>query len=134
MDIALLEGIKDPFSRNYAVPFLISSENSKRALNIYRVFRKLSYVNQPGFFEAQKPRESQLFYFQKGRWLSAPDSRPFSCFREDGFFRFLRTIFRASKRALEEMEVNREESEQWKFKNQTNQTGIPIPHRTSRAD
>ena len=45
------------------MPFLISSENSKRALNIYRVFRKLSYMNQPGFFEAQKPRESRLFYF-----------------------------------------------------------------------
>ena len=70
------------------MPFLISSENSKRALNIYRVFRKLSYVNQPGFFEAQKPRESRLFCFQQGRWLSAPDSRPFSCFREDGFFVF----------------------------------------------
>ncbi len=45
--------------------FLIFSENSKRALNIYRVFRKLSYVNQPGFFEAQKPRESRLFLFSK---------------------------------------------------------------------
>lgn len=65
IDIALLEGIKAPFSRNYAVLFLIFSENSKRALNIYRVFRKLSYVNQPGFFEAQKPRESRLFLFSK---------------------------------------------------------------------
>ena len=60
------------------MPFLISSENSKRALNIYRVFRKLSYMNQPGFFEAQKPRESRLFYFQIGRCLAAPFPQPFS--------------------------------------------------------
>ena len=60
------------------MPFLISSENSKRALNIYRVFRKLSYVNQLGFFEVQKPRESRLFYFQIGRCLAAPFPQPFS--------------------------------------------------------
>ena len=32
-----------------AAPFLICSEISKRAQLIYRVFRKLSYVNLPGF-------------------------------------------------------------------------------------
>lgn len=116
------------------MPFLISSENSKRALNIYRVFRKLSYVNQPGFFEAQKPRESRLFCFEKGRWLSAPDSRPFSCFREDGFFRFLTQLFRAWKRVPEEMEVKSEESKPSKFQAKQNQTGIPFPHRASRTD
>ena len=68
--------------------FLISSENSKRALNIYRVFRKLSFVNQPGFLGRICLENPSFFYFQKGRWLSAPDSRPFSCFREDGFFVF----------------------------------------------
>lgn len=70
------------------MPFLISSENSKRALNIYRVFRKLSYVNQPGFFEAQKPRESRLFYFQKGRLPFGALFQPFSCFGRTAFFVF----------------------------------------------
>ena len=77
------------------------------------------------------------FWVLLGDYLALTFRRPFLAvllFWEDGFFRFLRTIFRASKRALEEMEVNREESEQWKFKNQTNQTGIPIPHRTFRTD
>lgn len=32
------------------------------------------------------------------------------------------------------MEVNREESEQWKFKNQTNHTRIPFPHGASCPD
>ena len=122
------------FLRNQAVPFFISSENSKRALNIYRVFRKLSYVNQPGFLRRRSLENPGFFYFQKGRWLSAPDFRPFSCFREDGFFRFLRTISRAWKRAPEEMEVNREKTEQWKYQTQTNQTRIPFPHGASRPD
>ena len=70
------------------MPFLISSEDSKRALNIYRVFRKLSYMNQPGFFEAQKPRESRLFYFQIGRCLASPFPQPFSFLGRTAFFVF----------------------------------------------
>ena len=70
------------------MPFLISRGIPKRALNIYRVFRKLSFVNQPGFLGRICLENPSFFYFQKGRWLSAPDSRPFSCFREDGFFVF----------------------------------------------
>ena len=71
----------------WAAPFLISGSISKRAQLFYRVFRKLSYANQPGFLGRISLENPGFFYFQKGRWLSAPDSRPFSCFREDGFFR-----------------------------------------------
>ena len=60
----------------------------KRALNIYRVFRKLSFVNQPGFLGRISLENPSFFYFQKGRWLSAPDVRPFFHLREDGFFVF----------------------------------------------
>ena len=61
-------------------------ENSKRALIFYRVFRKLSFVNQPGFLGRISLENPSFFYFQKGRWLSAPDVRPFFHLREDGFF------------------------------------------------
>ena len=56
------------------MPFLISRGIPKRALNIYRVFRKLSFVNQPGFLGRICLENPSFFYFQKGRWLSAPDS------------------------------------------------------------
>ena len=72
----------------WAAPFLISSEISKRAQLFYRVFRILSFENQPGILGRRSLENPGFFYFQKGRWLSAPDSRPFSCFREDGFFAF----------------------------------------------
>ena len=81
----------------WAAPFLISSEISKRAQLFYRVFRILSFENQPGILGRRSLENPGFFYFQKGRWLSAPDSRPFSCFREDGFFRFLTQLFRAWK-------------------------------------
>ena len=60
--------------RNWQRSFRFRTVFQKRSLLLYRVFRKLSFVNQPGFFEAQKPRESRLFYFQKGAYLSAPFS------------------------------------------------------------
>ena len=52
--------------------FLISSENSKRALNIYRVFRKLSYVNQPGFLGRGSPKNPGFFVLKKGAGCQPP--------------------------------------------------------------
>ena len=54
------------------MPFLISSENSKRALNIYRVFRKLSYVNQPGFLGRGSLKNPGFFVLKKGAGCLAP--------------------------------------------------------------
>ena len=54
------------------MPFLISSENSKRALNIYRVFRKLSYVNQPGFLGRGSPKNPGFFVLKKGAGCQPP--------------------------------------------------------------
>ena len=77
------------FPRNQAVPFLISSENSKRTLSIYRVFRKLSYVNQPEFLRRSSHRNSGFSYFQKGRLPFDALFQPFSCFGRTAFFVFL---------------------------------------------
>ena len=52
--------------------FLISSENSKRALNIYRVFRKLSYVNQPGFLRRRSLENPGFFVLKKGAGCQPP--------------------------------------------------------------
>ena len=56
----------------WAAPFLISGRISKRAQLFYRVFRKLSYVNQPVFLRRKSLEKPGFFDFQKGRWLSAP--------------------------------------------------------------
>lgn len=72
----------------WAAPFLISDRISKKAQLFYRVFRKLSCVNLPGFLWRSSHKNLGFFYFQKGRWLSVPFSQPFFCFREDGFFVF----------------------------------------------
>ena len=115
-------------------PFWFRTEFQKGHCFCYCVFRKLSYVNQPEFLWRSSHRNSGFFYFQKGRLPFGALFQPFSCFWEDGFFCFLRTLSCVSKRALEEMEVKIEESEQWKFQTQTNQTGIPFPYRSSRSD
>ena len=70
--MAFLGGVKAPFTRNQAVPFLVSSENSKRALNIYRVFKKLSYVNQPGFLGRGSPKNPGFFVLKKGAGCQPP--------------------------------------------------------------
>ena len=54
------------------MPFLISSGNSKRALNIYRVFRKLSFVNQPGFLRRRSLENPGFFIFKKGAGCQLP--------------------------------------------------------------
>ena len=74
--------------RNWQRSFRFRTVFQKRSLLLYRVFRKLSFVNQPGFFEAQKPRESRLFYFQKGRLPFGALFQPFSCFGRTAFFVF----------------------------------------------
>ena len=105
---SLFEQVQPDTTEILAAPFLISDRISKRAQLFYRVFRKLSYVNQPGFLWRSSAIRIPAFSFSK-RALTF--RRPFPAillFWEDGFFRFLRTLSCASKRALEEMEVNRE--------------------------
>ena len=99
----------------FAAPFLISDRISKRAQLFYRVFRKLSYVNQPGFLWRSCAIRIPAFSFSKRALPRSTLSSAVLLFREDGFFHFLRTISRASKRALGEMEVKIEESEQRKL-------------------
>ncbi|MGM9659931.1 MAG: hypothetical protein ACI3WQ_04990 [Faecousia sp.] len=41
------------------------------ALIFYRVFRKLSFVNPPGFLWFGSHKNPGFFIFKKGRWLSA---------------------------------------------------------------
>ena len=48
-----------------AAPFLISDRISKRAQLFYRVFRKLSYVNQPGFLWRSRTIRIPAFSFSK---------------------------------------------------------------------
>ena len=64
------------------------TQNIKKGADFLSSFQKVIICELAGIFGAQKSQESRLFCFEKGRWLSAPDSRPFSCFREDGFFVF----------------------------------------------
>ena len=57
--------------------------------SFYRVFRKLSYVNQPGFLWRNSRKNSGFFFFKKGTDLSAPFSQPFSFLGRTAFFIFL---------------------------------------------
>ena len=129
-----LELVQSDTTKIFAAPFLISSEISKRAQLFYRVFRKLSYVNLPGFFWRDSHKNPGFFFFKKGADLSAPfpSRSPFSGRTAFLFSKYI--LFRVWKRAPEEMEVNSEESEQSKFQAKQNQTGIPFPHRPSRPD
>ena len=54
------------------MPFLIFRGIPKRALNIYRVFRKLSYVNQPGFLGRGSPKNPGFFVLKKGAGCQPP--------------------------------------------------------------
>ena len=130
----LFEQAQPDTAKIFAAPFLVSDRISKRALLLLLRFQKIIICESAGIFVAQQPQKFRLFLFSK-RALTF--RRPFPAvllFWEDGFFRFLRTLFCASKRALEEMEVKIEESEQWKFQTKTNQTGIPFPYRPSHSD
>ena len=91
-------------------------------------------MNQPGFLWRSSAIRIPAFSFSKRALASSSRFAAVLLFWEDGFFHFLRTISRASKRALEEMEVRIEESEQSKFHAKQNQTGIPFPYGASRPD
>ena len=77
------------------MPFLISSENSKRALNIYRVFRKLSYVNQPGFL-GRGSLKNPGFFVLKMELAVSPRFQAVLLFQGGRLFRFL-TLSRFGK-------------------------------------
>ena len=128
----LFEQAQPDTAKIFAAPFLLSDRISKRALLLLLRFQKIIICESAGIFGSRKPQESRLFCFEKGRWVSAPDSRPFSCFREDGFFRFLIQLFRAWKRVPEETEVKSEESKPSKSQVKQNQTGIPFSYWPSR--
>ena len=58
--------------RDWAAPFLISEESWKRALILYRVFRKLSFLNLPGFLWREAIRIPAFFIFKKGAGFQLP--------------------------------------------------------------
>ena len=86
----LLNRISQIQRRYWQRPFWFRAVFQKGHSFLYRVFRKLSYVNFAGIFVAQQRHKNPgFFFFKKGADLSAPFSQPFSFFREDGFFVFL---------------------------------------------
>ena len=58
----------------WAAPFLISGSISKRAQLYYRVFRKLSFANQPGFLWLGSHKNPGFFIFKKGAGCQHPIS------------------------------------------------------------
>ena len=97
-----------------AAPFLLSDRISKRALLLLLRFQKIIICESAGIFVVQQRHKNPGFFFFK---KDAASQHPFpsrSPVLGGRLFCFLSIISRASKRALEEMEVNREESEQWK--------------------
>ena len=54
------------------MPFLISRGIPKRVPNIYRVFRKLSFANQPGFLGRISLENLSFFIFKKGAGCQPP--------------------------------------------------------------
>ena len=68
-----LEPFKSAKEAICAAPFLISDRISKRALLFYRVFRKLSFVNLPGFLWRDSHKKPGFFFFKKG----ADSQQPF---------------------------------------------------------
>ena len=128
-------GLYQPYAvRGWAAPFLISEEIWKRALILYRVFRKLSFGNLPGLSWREAIRIPAFSFSKKGAGFQLPIISRSSLCGKDGFFRFLTQLFRAWKRVPEEMEVKSEESKPSKSQVKQNQTGIPFPHRASRTD
>ena len=63
-------------------------ENSKRALIFYRVFRKLSFVNQPGFLGRISLENPGFFIFKKGAGSQLPVLGRSSVLGRTAFFVF----------------------------------------------
>ena len=61
----LFEQVQPDATEILAAPFLVSDRISKRAQLFYRVFRKLSYVNQPGFLWRSSAIRIPAFSFSK---------------------------------------------------------------------
>ena len=89
-------------------------QNFKKGTAFLESFQKIIICESAGIFVAQQRHKNPGFFFFK---KDAASQHPFpsrSPVLGGRLFCFLSIISRASKRALEEMEVNREESEQWK--------------------
>ena len=95
----LFEQVQPDTTKILAAPFLVSDRISKRAQLFQRVFRKLSYVNQPGFLWRSSAIRIPAFSFSKRALPRSTLSSAVLLFWEDGFFRFLTLLFRARKRA-----------------------------------
>ena len=109
---APFEQVQPDTTKIFAAPFLISDRVSKRALLFHRVFKRISYVNLPGFLWRSSAIRIPAFSFSK-RALPLSILFPAVLLVQGGrLFCFLSILSRASKRALEEMEVKNEESEQ----------------------
>ena len=61
----LFEQAQPDATKIFATPFLVSDRISKRAQLFQRVFRKLSYVNQPGFLWRSSTIRIPAFSFSK---------------------------------------------------------------------
>ena len=113
--------------RDWAAPFLFSEEIWKRALILYRVFRKLSFLNLPGFLWCEAIRIPAFFIFKKGAGSQRPIISRSSLSGKGGFFRFRSKLPASEKRAPENMEVKSEKSNE--FQTYENRPGIPWPYR-----
>ena len=114
----------------WAAPFLISGEIWKRALILYRVFRKLSFLNLPGFLWCEAIRIPAFFIFKKGACFQLPIISRSSLSGKGGFFRFRSKLPASEKRAPENMEVKSEGSNE--FQIYENCSGIPFSYWPSR--
>ena len=124
-------GLYQPYAvRGWAAPFLISEEIWKRALILYRVFRKLSFGTLPGFSWREAIRIPAFFIFKKGAGSQRPIISRSSLSGKGGFFRFRSKLPASEKRAPENMEVKSEKSNE--FQTYENRPGIPWPYWPSR--
>ena len=85
------------------------------------------------FWGAEAPRIPAFLFWKRALAVSTR-FQAVLLFQGGRLFRFLTQLFRAWKRAPEEMEVKSEESKPSKSQVKQNQTGIPFPHRASRTD
>ena len=115
--------------RDWAAPFLFSEEIWKRALILYRVFRKLSFLNLPGFLWREAIRIPAFFIFKKGAGFQLPIISRSPVTRRAAFL-FSESITSVKKRAPGNMEVKSEGLNE--FQIYENCSGIPFSYWPSR--
>ena len=93
---------------------------------MYRVFRKLSFLNLPGFLWCEAIRIPAFFIFKKGAGFQLLIISRSSLSGKGGFFRFRSKLPASEKRAPENMEVKSEGSNE--FQIYENCSGIPFSY------